>query len=437
MIDRSHDSARTSWVTSANGHPDFPIQNLPLCTFERDGEPAKVGVAIGDQLLDLSAVAMLGLSDGDRALVASACGSSLNAFLALPQEARRQLRQVIGDVLDSDASEGVRNATGLLVPAVQAGLKLPTQPGDFTDFFAGINHAVTAGRNFRPDNPLLPNYKYVPIAYHGRSSSVRVSGEPVVRPTGQRAGAEGAPPVFGPAQRLDYELELAIWVADGNALGHPIPIGEAQRHIGGFGLLNDWSARDIQRWETQPLGPFLGKSFHTTVSPYLVTTEALAPFRRAQPARPEGDPQPLAYLHDVEDQRSGAFDIRLEVSLSSRKMREEGIAPVALARSSGLDLYWTPGQMVTHHSSNGCELRAGDLFGTGTVSGPDASGHGSLLELTGGGRNPITLPSGEPRAFLEDGDEVIMRGWCEAEGFARIGFGEARGIVTARREAGA
>ncbi len=431
MLDHTHDAHLRSWVKGADDHPEFPIQNLPLCSFSDASCVRRGGVAIGDYILDLQALAEAGLVDReDLSIVATAAQPKLNDFFALASAQRRQLRSVLSGLLTA-GHPAKHQAERLLVPMDEATLYLPADVPDYTDFFAGIHHAMTAGRMFRPDNPLLPNYKHVPIAYHGRSSSVRASGHPVVHPVGQRAVHGGTTPDYGPSRRLDYELEIAIWISGGNQLGEPIPIDRAAEQIVGFGLLNDWSARDIQAWETQPLGPFLGKNFLTTVSPFVVTSEALAPFRCAQPARAEGDPRPLPYLLDEEDQANGALDMTIEVLLLTPAMREHGRPPVVLARASGLDLYWTPAQMVAHHSSNGCDLRAGDLFGTGTVSGPGPEGHGSLLEMTSAGKNPVTLPSGETRTFLEDGDEVILRGWCEREGYARIGFGEARGTVFA------
>ncbi len=426
--DVTHDPNLQSWVPDAKGHPDFPIQNLPLCVFSVEGGAQKVGVAIGSMLLDVAALACKALaSDTDNAILTAACGPTLNRFFAIPAEHRLRFRHIVSALLSG--TEARHRVQDCLVRRDAVVLHMPADVGDYSDFFAGIHHAMTAGRMFRPDNPLLPNYKHVPIAYHGRSSSICVSGTPVSRPSGQRAPHDAIEPSFGLSQRLDFELEMAIWVRGNNALGQPIPIDRAGEEIVGFGLLNDWSARDIQAWETQPLGPFLGKSFLTTVSPFVVTAEALAPFRTPQPARAEGDPAPLPYLMDARDQATGAFDISFEVQLRTAAMRAAGDAPHRLTRTSGLDLYWTPAQMVAHHSSNGCNIRPGDLFGSGTISGPGSDGHGSLLELTSGGRNPLMLPNGETRTFLEDGDEIILTGWCEREGFARIGLGEAVGTV--------
>lgn len=430
-LDETHAAGLTSWVDGADGHPDFPIQNLPLCIFSTDDDVKRAGVAIGPMLLDIAAVAGGELmADRDARILQSAAGATLNAFFAMTAADRRAFRHIVSRLLRAGENPppALRRA---LVGAAAATLHMPTDVGDYSDFFAGIHHATTAGRMFRPDNPLLPNYKHVPIAYHGRSSSVCVSGHPVVRPVGQRTAHGATQPEFAASRRLDYELELAIWIRGGNRLGEAIPIGRAGEEIVGFGLLNDWSARDIQAWETQPLGPFLGKNFLTTVSPFVVTAEALAPFRSPQPPRPGGDPAPLPYLLDAQDQAHGAFDIHFEVLLRTPAMRRAGLAPHRLARTSGLDLYWTPAQMLTHHSSNGCRLRPGDLFGSGTISGPGPDGHGSLFELTAGGRTPAVLPNGETRVFLEDGDEVVLTGWCEREGFARIGLGQATGVVVA------
>ncbi len=424
MIDATHDASRQSWVASANGHAEFPIQNLPFGVFSPLGDRPRGGVAIGDAILDLEA-AIPHLGRAARAAAEAASGATLNPLLALGAAERRALRAALADLLDAAAPA----RPDLLHRAADCTLHLPARVGDYTDFFAGIHHANNTGRQFRPDNPLLPNYKYVPVAYHGRASSVVASGAPVRRPNGQRKPAAETVPTFGPSRNLDYELELGIWVGPGNRLGEPIPIGEASAHVAGYCLLNDWSARDIQGFEYQPLGPFLGKNFCTTVSPWIVTPEALAPFRIAQPPRPEGDPAPLAYLWDAADQRGGGLDISLEVLLLTPGLRERGLAAHRLTRSSARHLYWTVAQMVTHHTGGGCNLQPGDLFGSGTISAPSEDGFGSLLEITNGGRQPLALASGETRRFLEDGDEIILRGWCEAPGAARIGFGDCRGTV--------
>jgi fumarylacetoacetase len=430
-IDRTHAPGRRSFVASANGHPEFPIQNLPLGVFSPAGGKARGGIAIGDHIFDLSAALKLDLFSGLAAEAAQAvCGAMLNPLFAIPRERRRALRHAVGDLLDAEnraAIEGLQ--AQLLHRGAECELALPAVVGDYTDFFAGIHHATNAGKLLRPDNPLLPNYKYVPVGYHGRASSVVVSGTPVRRPDGQRKPAAEPAPSFGPSRSLDFELELGVWIGPGNELGTPIAVSAAAEHIAGFCLLNDWSARDIQAWEYQPLGPFLGKSFCTTVSPWVVTPEALAPFRIPQPGRPEGDPQPLPYLFDRTDQMTGAIDIALEVYLSTPVMEGKQLPPLRLATSNARHLYWTVAQLVAHHSCGGCNLRAGDLFGTGTVSSPEPEGLGSLLEISAGGRRSIELPSGESRRFLEDGDSVILRAHGRREGFVSIGFGECRGTI--------
>jgi fumarylacetoacetase len=433
MIDETHDPGRISWVESANGHTVFPIQNLPHGVFSPEGGTARGGIAIGDKIFDVSAALEVGLFSGLALEAAQAAsGRSLNAWLDSGPAARRALRRRAGELLDSNGTEagslkGIERR--LLHDAARCTMHLPARVGDFTDFFAGIHHAHTAGTISRPENPLMPNYKYVPVAYHSRASSVRPSGGAVRRPNGQRKPQDQTVPEFGPCRNLDYELELGVWVGPGNALGTPIPIAEAARHVGGFCLLNDWSARDIQSWESQPLGPFLAKSFATFVSPWIVTTDALAPFRMAQPERPAGDPAPLPHLNDAADQANGCYNIDLEVSLLTPKMRAAGAPPHVLSRSNASDLYWTVAQMVAHHSSNGCNLQPGDLFGSGTVSGTVAGSAGCLLEMTRGGRDRVTLPNGETRAYLEDGDEVIFVGQAHRAGYASIGFGECRGTV--------
>ena len=435
MIDETHSPARRSWVASANEHADFPIQNLPLCVFATREGAARGGVAIGDEILDLAAALELGLFDGFAAqAVEAASGATLNPLFALGSEARRALRRRISEILDADGRERARIEAlraRLLHRAEDCRLELPAAIGDYTDFFAGIHHATNAGKLFRPDNPLLPNYKYVPIGYHGRASSIAVSGGTLRRPSGQRKPSTETVPSFGPSRSLDYELELGVWIGPGNELGIPVAIADAASHIAGFCLLNDWSARDIQAWEYQPLGPFLGKSFLTTISPWVVTPEALAPFRMAQAPRPAGDPAPLPYLLDAADQAAGALDIELEVFLLTPGLQAKGLAPQRLSVGNARHLYWTVAQLVTHHSSGGCNLRAGDLFGTGTISAPEDGGLGSLLEISGGGRRPIELPSGETRRFLEDGDTVVMRARCRRQGFATIGLGECRGTIAA------
>nr|WP_086491754.1 fumarylacetoacetase [Novosphingobium panipatense] len=430
-IDETHDAALRSWVASANGHVDFPIQNLPLGVFSRAGEAARGGIAIGEMILDLAALAASGLLAGDALEAArAASGETLNPLLALGAGPRRALRRRVSALLAEGAAE--RPQVELLLAAMaDATLHLPARIADYTDFYVGIHHATNIGKLFRPDNPLLPNYKHVPIGYHGRASTVRASGAPVIRPNGQTKAPDAQAPSFGPIARLDYELELGVWMAQGNRLGQPIPIGEALDHVAGLSLLNDWSARDVQAWEYQPLGPFLAKNFLTTVSPWIVTMEALAPFRIAQPPRPEGDPQPLPYLWNEADQREGALSLDLEVGLSTAQMRKEGLAARRLSQGPASNMYWTIAQMVTHHASNGCEMNPGDLLGTGTISGPEDGSQGSLMEITRAGREAVTLPTGETRTFLQDGDELMLSGRFVAAGAVSIGFGPCTGVVQA------
>jgi fumarylacetoacetase len=429
QLDHTHDPRLESWVTSANGHPDFPIQNLPLGVFSSSGGSPRGGVAIGEQILDLRAALAAGLFTGKAAEAAEAAsGPVLNPYLALGAGARRALRLRLSELLATNSPEQGR-AEPLLYAASECTLHLPTRIGDYTDFYVGIHHATNVGKQFRPDNPLLPNYKYVPIGYHGRASSIRPTGTPVRRPKGQVKPSEASEPSFGPSQRLDYELELGIWIGSGNALGDPIVVSEALEHVAGYCLLNDWSARDIQAWEYQPLGPFLSKNFGSTISAWIITPEALAPFRVAQPSRPGGDPAPLSYLLDESDQREGGLDLELEVLLLTPGLRDKGLPPHRLALSNAKHMYWTVAQMVTHHTCNGCNLQPGDLLGTGTISGPDPTSCGSILEATLGGKNQIVLASGEERRFLEDGDEVILRARGRREGFASIGFGECRATI--------
>ncbi|WP_294136752.1 fumarylacetoacetase [Sphingobium sp.] len=425
--DETHDPARTSWVESAQGHGDFPIQNLPYGVFSPNGAEARIGVAIGDMILDLAACVEAGLIARDAALL----HPTLNALMALPGVMRRSLRRAISALLSDPAMRAT--VTPHLHVAGDCTLHLPAQIGDYSDFYVGIHHANNIGRQFRPDNPLLPNYKYVPIGYHGRASSIRPSGEALVRPCGQRKAPDADAPVYGPTARLDYELELGVWVGPGNDLGSPIGIHDAAEHIAGFCLLNDWSARDFQAWEYQPLGPFLAKNFHSTISPWVVTAEAMAPFRIAQPARPDGDPAPLPYLADPVDQAHGALGLTLAVYLTSATMRAEGMAPMRLSHGPASNMYWTVQQIVTHHASNGCNLMPGDLLGTGTISAPLREGFGSLMELSAGGKEPLTLPTGETRAFLADGDEVMLRAVARADGFMSIGFGECRAQILPAR----
>ena len=363
-------------------------------------------------------------------LIAAAQAKSLNALMALGRPYWRLLRERLSELLGD--AENREMVDPLLVPMAEAEMLLPAAIGDYTDFYASVYHATNVGRLFRPDNPLLPNYKWVPIGYHGRASSIVPSGAHVARPYGQAKDATDPAPRFGPSRSLDYELEVGLFVGAGNPLGQPIAIDAAGEHIFGLCLLNDWSARDLQSWEYQPLGPFLAKSFATSISPWVVTLEALDPFRAPAFARPEGDPQPLPYLSAAADRERGGIDLTLEVRLSSQKMRADGLAPLLVSRGNLRDLYWTPAQLVTHHASNGCNLRPGDLLATGTVSGPTRDSAGCLLEITRRGADPLALPNGESRRFLEDGDEVIFRGYCRREGVARIGFGECRGTVSTR-----
>jgi fumarylacetoacetase len=442
VLDETHDSQVRSWVESANvAGSDFPIQNLPFGVFRRRdaGAEAGVGIAIGDRILDVAAMRSEDLlaEEGLR-LAANACASdSLNSMMTLDAGPRRALRRRLYAILRQNASASDRQAASRhLVAQSDVDMLLPAIVGDYTDFYASIFHATNVGRLFRPDNPLLPNYKYIPIGYHGRASSLVPSGTPVRRPSGQTRDGDADPnklpnnaPKFGPTKSLDYELELGFFGSAGNTLGETIPIGQAEEHIFGICLVNDWSARDIQAWEYQPLGPFLAKSFATSLSPWVVTMEALAPFRAAAFVRAEGDPAPLPYLLGDSDQAQGGLDLWLEVSLLSVRMREAGVAPMVLGRSNFRDMYWTMAQMLTHHASNGCNLRAGDLLASGTVSGADKTARGCLLELTSRGKDPVTLLTGEQRKFLEDGDEVILRGFCEREGFRRIGLGSCRGVI--------
>jgi fumarylacetoacetase len=426
QLDETHDPKATSWVEGADGHAEFPLQNLPLGVFSPPGGGKRGGVAIGDFVLDLSAVTgLLEREASDAARLAS--GETLNALFADGNGAADALRRGIFRLLsDSSSKREVRPA---LIPASDCRLHLPFAVGDYTDFYTGIHHATNVGKQFRPDNPLLPNYKYVPIGYHGRASSIRPSGGDVRRPQGQRKSPDGDTPIFGPSQRLDYELEMGVWTCGSNELGSDIKIASAADHIAGLCLLNDWSARDLQAWEYQPLGPFLAKNFHSTVSPWVVTSAALAPFRLPQPARPADDPAPLPYLLDADDQAHGAYAIEMEVRLLTAKMRDAGQSPERLSKGPMTAMYWTAAQLVAHHTVNGCNLRPGDLLGTGTLSSEARESFGSLIELSQGGKTPLALANGETRSFLENGDEVIMTAHAAREGFRGIGFGECRGRI--------
>ena len=426
MIDETHDPHATSWVDTANApDTDFPIQNLPHGVFRRAGtaEPFRGGVAIGAHILDLAAVDSL-TPDAAQAL-AAARAPTLNALMALGPTHWTALRHALFAALKAGSPDQPR-LQACLVPQADAEYALPATIGDFTDFYTSIHHATILGTMLRPDNPLMPNYKWLPVAYHGRSSSVGVSGQQIHRPAGQSRAPDAATPAFGPSARLDYELELGFFIGPGNAPGHPIRTLEAEAHIFGACILNDWSARDIQTWEYQPLGPFLGKNFASTISPWVVTMAALAPFR-VPFARPDGDPAPLPHL--AQDPAEAAIDVELDVALQSAAMRAKGLAPQRLSHSNYRHAYWTVAQMVAHHTSNGCNLRPGDLLGTGTLSGPGPGERGSILEVTMGGREPIALPTGETRRFIEDGDSITMRAWCTRPGARRIGFGACTGMI--------
>jgi fumarylacetoacetase len=434
-INETHAVDLKSWIESANAEDtDFPIQNLPFCVFTRAGtyEDVRVGIAIGDFVLDVYACYESCLFDDESFNIAVSADDYCLDHAVMKKHANLQsaFRRRLTEILSESADQQVRKTVERnLIPMAEADFHLPAHIGDYTDFYCSIFHATNVGAMFRPDNPLLPNYKYIPIGYHGRASSIVISGTDIKRPKGQNRSDAEQPPVFMPCKNLDYEMEVGFFVGRGNDLGESIPIERAEEHIFGLCLVNDWSARDIQAWEYQPLGPFLAKNFATTISPFVVTMEALAPFRTNAFEREAGDPQPLDYLNGEENQRSGGFDVNLEVYLQTEKMRDENIAPHLLSRSNMKDLYWTIGQMLTHHASNGCNLQTGDLMATGTVSGREKNERGCLLELTWRGTEPIELPNGEQRRFLEDGDEIIMRGFCEREGFRRIGFGECRGRI--------
>jgi fumarylacetoacetase len=430
-LDATHDPAHTSWVMSANAPGgDFPLQNLPFAIFRRagSGESFRGGVAIGDSVLDLGGLHALGVFDGLAAQALALCSQPvLNAFMASGHEWSGALRAALSAALRSGSPLAER-LHPLLIPQAAAEFRVAAQVGDFTDFYASIHHATAVGRLFRPDNPLLPNYKWVPIAYHGRASSVRVSDQQFPRPYGQVLPQGATQPQLAATRRLDYELEVGVFVGRPNRLGSRVPLAQAEEHVFGLCLLNDWSARDVQAWEYQPLGPFLAKNFATTVSPWVVTLEALAPFRVPW-VRPAAEPPPLGYLDAAAARSAGAVDIQLEVWLDTAHMRAGGVPPQRLSHSSFRDSWWTVAQMIAHHTVNGCNLEPGDLLGSGTQSGPQPSQAGSLLELTAGGHQPLTLAGGETRTFLEDGDRVMLRGWCERPGQVRIGFGEAAGTV--------
>ncbi len=430
-LNATHDPALRSWVESANAPAtDFPLQNLPFAAFRRagSGESFRGGVAIGDSVLDLGGLHALGLFDGLAGQALALCTAPLlNALMAAGNEVSGALRAALSGALRSGSPLAAR-LRPLLVPQSAAEYRVAARVGDFTDFYASIHHATAVGRLFRPDNPLLPNYKWVPIAYHGRASSVRVSGESFARPHGQVMPPGATRPQLAATRRLDYELEVGVFIGRPNLPGSAVPLAEAERHVFGLCLLNDWSARDVQAWEYQPLGPVLAKNFATTVSPWVVTLEALAPFRVPW-VRPPQEPPPLAYLDDATQRSAGAIDLQLEVWLDTAHMRAQGVPPQRLSHASFRDSWWTIAQMLTHHTVNGCNLEPGDLIGSGTQSGPTPAAAGSLLELTAGGREPLTLGNGERRTFLEAGDRVMLRGWCERPPYVRIGFGEAAATV--------
>ncbi|MBC3882809.1 fumarylacetoacetase [Undibacterium sp. LX40W] len=436
QLNETHNPALRSWVNSANSSDtDFPIQNLPFGVFRRAGshEQFRIGVAIGDQILDIHLAQQAGIfaEVTNSALANALAASSLNALMNLGNGVSSQVRLALSKALREGAS-AQEKLVGALIAQVEAEYALPAQIGDYTDFYTSIYHATSVGKLFRPDNPLLPNYKWVPIGYHGRSSSIGVSGQQFRRPIGQTMPPNAATPSFGPAKRMDYECEVGIFIGQGNALGDAISIDQAEHHVFGLCLLNDWSARDVQGWEYQPLGPFLAKNFASTISPWVVTIEALAPYRKAW-QRDAADPQPLAYLEHADLRTSGAFDIQLEVLLQTEKMRQDDLSAQRLSLSNFSHSYWTVSQMVTHHTVNGCNLQAGDFLGSGTQSGPLPEEAGSLLELTEGGKKPIVFSNGEQRVFIEDGDSIIMRGWAQKDGAPRIGFGEVEGRLLPAR----
>ena len=437
QLDETHHTHRKSWVTSANDHADFPIQNLPLGIFSvasAKGDTPRGGVAIGDEVFDLKAACDAQLFSGDAEKAArAACASTLNDLMALGAGPRAALRKQVSALLAEGTTESGRAqplAAKLLHKIADCKLHLPAKIGAFTDFFAGITHAENGGKRRGSNPPLSPNYKYVPVAYHSRASTVRPAGTPVRRPNGQRVVDGEKLPTFGPCLKMDFELEFGIWIGHGNTWGDPIPTSKGREHI--YCMLNDWSARDIQRWESQPLGPFLSKNFGTTISPWIITPEALAPFQAAQPPRPEGDPKPLPYLWDDADQREGQFDLEIEVLIHTEGMRSKGMPPQRIAVSNTKHLYWTVAQMVAHHTCGGCSLESGDIFGSGTISGPTPENYGSIAELTFDGTRDITLSSGEIRRWVQDGDDIYLRAHGKREGYTAIGFGDC----FARMEAG-
>ena len=420
-INATHDSAWRSWVASANLEgTDFPVQNLPFGRFRRAGtsEPLRIGVAIGDLALDLQAAGLITTQD-------------MNALMAMNAIDRQLLRTAISEGL-REGSQKQAAWQGALLEQSSLEMAVPCRIGDYTDFYTGIHHATAVGKLLRPDAPLLPNYKWVPIGYHGRASSIGVSGQAFHRPRGQTKGPNEAVPSLRPSHRLDYELELGILMGHGNVLGEAVNLDDAESHAFGMVLLNDWSARDMQAWEYQPLGPFLAKNFATTISPWIVTMEALAPFR-VPFVRAAEDPQPLPYLDSTAHRQQGGVDVHLEVWLQTQSMRDAGLGPQRLSQSRYRDAYWTVAQMITHHTINGCNLQPGDLLGSGTQSGALPEEAGSLLELSAGGKKALVLANGEIRTFLEDGDSVTLRAHAERSGYRRIGFGDCEGRVLAVR----
>ncbi|MDP9200789.1 MAG: fumarylacetoacetase [Gemmatimonadota bacterium] len=436
-MNETHDPSLTSWIESANTpDTDFPIQNLPFGVFSRRGESERrVGVAIGDKIVDIGESLSANLWTGEARDVARWCDRpTLNELMEAPKNSLSRFRARVSELLaGTPGDEGAINPLppGVLVQMSDARMHPPAEIGDYTDFYSSIYHATNVGKLFRPDNPLLPNYKYVPIGYHGRASSIVLSGSDVIRPNGQALPPGSAAPTFAPSQMLDYEAEVGFFVGKGNELGNPIDIEDAEEHLFGVCLVNDWSARDIQSWEYQPLGPFLSKNFATSISPWVVTWEALEPYRVPAFFRSPGDPAPLPYLSSEKDRNEGGIDLVIEVYIRSMMMREGHMRPSRLSAASLADIYWTAAQMLTHHASNGCNLRPGDLFASGTVSGPERESQGCMLELTRRGAEPIVLPTGEERKFLHDGDEIIMRGHLQREGAARIGLGQCSGLIVA------
>jgi fumarylacetoacetase len=430
-LDRSHSPDLSSWVASANGHPSFPIQNLPLGVFAPRNAAPRVGIAIGDEILDVAAVRTV--FQGDAREAADLCrADTLNALMGADPKLRRALRLAVSDALARDSSLEA-TLRPHLYKANEATLQLPARIGGFSDFFAGLHHAVTAGRMLRPNSPLSPNYKFVPIAYNSRVSTIGVSPARIRRPCGQIVPDGEQTPIKAPTRRFDYEFEIGIWIGRGNADGEPIDIEHAADAIFGYCILNDWSSRDIQRWEAQPLGPFLAKSTATTISPWIVTPEALAPFRTASSLRTPEDPAPLPYLTNESDQSNGALDVDLEIHLTTAKSRAAGVRVARISATNSKNLFWTPAQLVAHHTVNGCVLNPGDIFGSGTISGTESASAGCLLEHTLDGSKPLTLSNGEQRRFLEDGDEVTLRATCKRSGCVSIGFGECRGEVLAAK----